>query len=220
MSTTKRWDEKELSEYTPADLLAALQELYWQITGAPGEGWDKFARLIPTWMKSGLDVPTVLNAFVLWLSDESADHAPEKAYHLWDYTARAEKLRKVVQAARRKKKNLVPSRYCTGRIHIGGACFKVYDFATAISRKSDGECWLSWRTAAKWCGINKETAGLAVSWLVKNGWLVELVAPKFGREGKGHYRVVDHGAWVRAHDASGCVLVAPDRVDDDDPPED
>ena len=211
MTETKLWDEIPLADYGPADLRAALQELFSRIAKVTLDEACVLVRPSDHELKVVIAVGntvSLLNAFVLWQTDDKCrDRNPENFKLAYEYLDRAEKLRKRTRTERKKKGPLVPSQFCQARVHLGGSNFKVYDFAMATSRKNKGECWLSWRTTAKWCGLNKETAGLAIAWLVDYGWLEQLTAPAFGRDGKGKYRVVEHDEWVKARKADGCVMV-------------
>ena len=94
---------------------------------------------------------------------------------------------------------------CQARCHMGKFEFAVYDFAMGLSRKS-GECWLSRKTVGKWTGgMHPQTARKKIDWLVENGWLVEIKAPKAGVGGAGTYHVVDHAEWVSKRGDSACL---------------
>lgn len=117
----------------------------------------------------------------------------------------------------------LPDPKCNARAHIKHAWFGVYDFAYTVSMGKDAEsgkwglgdsCWLSARTVAMRCNMDKNTAAKAIRWLVVNGWLEEL-----GRDGAAdgyrvRYRVISHDEWTCRPDDlwEPCVGIDPARV--------
>jgi hypothetical protein len=117
-------------------------------------------------------------------------------------------LREEIDAeARRQVPRTVANPHCRARCHMKRSPFAIYDFAVGVSHNKGGECWLSLKTCSEWAHMHTQTVRPAVDWLVKNGWLVELRAPRHGVGGAGLYRVVGHGEWIANHGSTTCVQV-------------
>jgi hypothetical protein len=101
----------------------------------------------------------------------------------------------------------VPSPNCRPRCHMQKSPAVLYDFAVGISHSKGGECWLSRDTSAKWANMHPQTFAKARDWLVANGWLVEIKAPRRGIGGQGQYRVVSHADWISAKGSAACIHV-------------
>lgn len=102
----------------------------------------------------------------------------------------------------RKRHEVGVSRFCQERTHIG-KYFGVWHFAKGTSMGT-GTCWLSEQVVADHCGLTHDTAGRAVDWLVVQGWLEVVVAPRPGK--RGTYRPIDHKEWVERQGYGQCLL--------------
>lgn len=98
-----------------------------------------------------------------------------------------------------------PHPNCQARCHMGQFEFAIHDYAMGLSRKNNGECWLSRDTTAKWTGMHAQTAKAKIDWLVEHGWLAVIKAPKAGRGGQGTYLVLSHADWTAKFGTSGCL---------------
>jgi hypothetical protein len=186
--------------------------------------WIKGQRIYRDWTPDGF-----LNAVWFLSQDRTVDHSAFEAMPYFYRSGYEDAFGGDVEAAEKRTwvhyvrkftkhvaehEATVPSPNCVPRCHIKlGSAFAVYDFATAVSRKTGGECWLSLRAAAKWCGLSDlRTIRIAIDWLVANGWLEELEAPRAGVGGQGRYRVVEHEEWMAKFSNGFCVRINASRA--------
>jgi hypothetical protein len=157
-------------------------------------------------------------------NDKNIDHATFDSMEFFDaYGDHEDELRfqnyicKYLEAmeALEEREALPAHENCPARVHIPYKYFAVYDHAVAVSRgRAGGICWLSPRVLGNWCrDLYRPVARRGIGWLVSNGWLVELVAPKVGREGRGRYEVVLHDEWVANHGTKECRKQSAKRTD-------
>lgn len=101
----------------------------------------------------------------------------------------------------RQRNELNVSKWCCERTHIG-KYYAIYDLARVMSHNK-GECWLSEHVTSNHCGISRDQARYGIQWLVDNGWLQVVVAPRHGK--RGVYRPVKHSSWTAEHGWTACM---------------